>query len=212
MDHPVKEGPVTLWSLFGAFLRIGASGFGGMIALLGLLQEQMVERRKWVTAEEFNEGVAIGQILPGPIVVDTATHLGYRLHGWKGAVLSTLGLILPAFLLMLVLSPIYLRYGRLPQMSGVFWGIRAAVMAVIVAACYRLGRSSLRDWRSGLIAVGAFVGLTFFKIDAALLILLCGTGGLFFLRPSASPPGSTLPPAEPSIPAEESGKVQDERE
>lgn len=185
--------PPSLGSLFGVFLRIGATGFGGMPALLALIQEQVVERRKWATLEEFNEGVAVGQILPGPVAVDAATHLGYRLQGWKGALLTTGGLILPAFLLMLLLSPFYLRYGQLPQWGGASRGIGAAVVAVVIAACYRLGRSALRGVRSILTALGAFVGLTFFNIDAVLLILLCGGAGLLFCR-SEGPPRQPIPP------------------
>jgi len=196
MDGAVKGERITpsLGSLFGVFLRIGATGFGGMPALLALIQDQLVERRKWVPLEEFKEGTAIGSILPGPIAVDTATYLGYRLRGWWGALLTTGGLILPPFLLMLGLSPFYLRYGQLPQWGGAFRGIGAAVVAVVIAACYRLGQSSLRSLRSLLIALGAFVGLTFFKMDAVLLILLCGGAGLLFCRPARESSQPAPPP------------------
>jgi chromate transporter len=199
---------MTLWSLFGAFLRIGATGFGGMPALLALIEEQIVKRREWVTSEEFKEGTAIGSILPGPVAVDAATYLGYRLRGWRGAVITTLGLVLPAFLLMLALTPFYLRYGQLPQLDGVFRGIGAAVVALVVAACYRLGRSSLRSARSALIALAAFVGLTFFHIDAVLLILLCGAVGVLFCRPAAQAESPPQPPADPAAEGEQAiGKL-----
>jgi chromate transporter len=193
---------ITLWSLFAAFLRIGATGFGGMAALLALIEEQIVKRRKWATPEEFAEGWAISQMLPGPIAVDTATYLGYRLRGWRGAVVTTLGLVLPAFLLMLALTPFYLGYGQLPQLDGVFRGIGAAVVALVMAAGYRLGRSSLRSVRSVLIALAAFVGLTFFHIDAVLLIVLCGAMGVLFCRPAAKAESPPQPPAEPAAAVE----------
>jgi len=185
MDKNHAAKPAGLWPLFKLFLRIGATGFGGLMALLALLQEQLVERRKWVSGEEFADGVAIGQLLPGPIVVDAATHFGYRLKGWRGALLATMGLILPAFLLMLVITPLYFHFGDLPRLTGAFQGIGAAIVALVVAADYRLGQKtpSLRSAGGVLIAGLSFAGLTFLKIDAVLLILLCGAAGVLFLRP-----------------------------
>jgi len=146
---------VSLFRMFLTFLRIGATGFGGPMALIGMLQEQFVERKKAIGSEEFAEGVAIGQLLPGPIAIDTAVYVGYRLRGWLGALAGAIGLTLPAFLIMLVLAPAYFQLGRVPQAQGFFAGIRPAVVAVIAAAGWRLGKRGLRD-RSGY-AIAAVV-------------------------------------------------------
>lgn len=173
---------VRLLDLFKIFARIGSTGFGGMAPLLAMVQEQMVERRKLVTPEEFAEGVAIGQILPGPIAVDTVTHLGYRLRGWKGAIVSTVGFILPAFLLMLVLTPAYFEYGHAPRLSGAFKGIGGAVVGIIIAATCRIAVKVLREPSSVAIALLAFLCLAFLKADAILTLVGCGALGWLAFR------------------------------
>jgi chromate transporter len=149
---------LSLAKFFAVVVRVGATGFGGPMALISMLQQHLVERRKAVTNDEFSEGVAIGQVLPGPIAVDAAIHCGYRLHGWLGAVAGAIGLVLPPFLIMLVLTPLYFHCcGRVPDVQGFFAGVRPAVAAAIVAATVRLGKRGIRDRRGCVIAVTAFV-------------------------------------------------------
>ena len=152
--------------MFLSYLRIGATGFGGPMALISLLQQEFVERRKAVSSEEFAEGVAIGGILPGPIAIDAAVYIGYRLRGWLGALSAAAGLVLPPFVLMLVLTPLYFRLGRLPETEGFLAGVRPAVVAVIAAAAWRLGKRGLTEL-SGL-SIAAFVlvaGLLSARVD-----------------------------------------------
>jgi putative chromate ion transporter len=157
---PQGEGPPPgLARMFLSYLRVGATGFGGPMALIGLLQEQFVERRKAVGSAEFAEGVAIGQILPGPIAVDAAIYVGYRLRGWLGAMAGAVGLVLPPFVIMLILTPLYFRFGRVPEAQGFFAGIRPAVVAVIAAASWRLGKRGLKD-TSGYVIAGLAMALS----------------------------------------------------
>ncbi len=153
MDDDAK---LSRSGFFATMLRVGATGFGGPMALISLLQQHLVERRKAVSGDEFSEGVAIGQILPGPIAVDAAIHVGYRLYGWLGAVAGAVGLVLPPFLIMLVLTPLYFHYGRVPEAQGFFAGVRPAVAAAIAAAALRLGRRGLKDRRGYAIAAIVF--------------------------------------------------------
>jgi len=141
--------------MFLSCLRIGATGFGGPMALVSLLQQEFVERRRTVTSEEFAEGVAIGGILPGPIAIDAAVYIGYRLRGWLGALSAAVGLVLPPFVLLLVLTPLYFRLGRLPETEGFLAGVRPAVVAVIAAAAWRLGKRGLAELPA--LSIGAFV-------------------------------------------------------
>jgi chromate transporter len=166
------------------FLRIGSTGFGGPMALLGLMQQQLVERSEEVTPDEFAEGVAVGQMLPGPVAVGCATFLGYRLRGIPGAIVTTGALILPSFLLMLIIAPLYLQHGRLPVVSGFFLGVAPAVIAVIAFAGWRLGKSFITDWRSAVIAV-AVAAAAILQAHPILLILLGGVLGLILRRPRA---------------------------
>ena len=168
---------MRLSTLAARFLHIGATGFGGPMALIGLMHSKFVEKRQEVSEETFAEGVALGQMLPGPVAVDCATHIGYRLLGFWGAVVSTGALILPAFALMLILTPFYFHYGRVPQVEGFFKGVGPAVVAVILAAAWRLGQKFVTDLASALIAVGTVAG-ALLKVNPILLILLGGLVGL----------------------------------
>jgi chromate transporter len=186
------------------FLRIGATGFGGPMALIGLMQDRLVEKEQAIKAEEFSEGVALGQVLPGPIAVDCATYIGYRLRGFWGALVTTGALVLPAFVAMLILTPIYLRYGTVPHLTGFFKGVGAGVVAVIVAACVRLGQRGLRaPARRGtvlrlVIAIAALVGGVA-QAQPILLILGAGALGLLFFVSWPRPEPESVP--EPKEPA-----------
>jgi len=174
---------MNLVELFKIFARIGSTGFGGMAPLLAMVQEQVVERRKLITPEEFADGVAIGQILPGPIVVDTVTHIGYCLRGWKGAIVSTVAFILPAFLLMLILTPLYFKFGQVPHFAGAFKGIGAAVVGLILAATYRMAIKVVRSPASAMIALLAFACVALLKVDAIVTLLACAVVGWLWSRP-----------------------------
>jgi chromate transporter len=168
------------------FLRIGATGFGGPAALIALMHERLVDRDGSVDEEQFAEGVALGQLLPGPVAVDCATHIGYRLRGILGAIASTAGIVAPAFLLMLIMTPLYMRYGTLPGVQGFSHGAQAAVVAVIAAACCRLGQKGIKSTLGVVTAVVAF-GLGVVGISPILLILAGGVSGVLFMRPRPEP-------------------------
>lgn len=189
---------MRLSQLARRFLRIGATGFGGPMALLGLMQQHVVDGEE-ITNEDLADGTAIGQMLPGPIAVGCATFLGYRVRGVPGAIVSTAALILPSFLLMLIIAPLYLAYGqRVPQVTGFFLGVAPAVIAVIVFAGWRLGKQFVKDAPSGAIAAAVLAAAIFAHAHPILLILLGGVLGLV-VRPRQKPahkPGS--PPVAPA--------------
>lgn len=168
---------MTLRTLAARFLRVGAMGFGGPMALVGLIHEQMVEKNQDVTEEDFSTGLALGQILPGPVAVDCAIYLGHRLRGLWGACVAAGTMILPPFLLMLVLTPMYLRYGRVPQVSGFFQGVGPAIIAIIIMAGYNMAQKFKFSLGSALIAIVAGAGIVY-KVSPVLLILLAGLAGI----------------------------------
>lgn len=168
---------ISLKTLAGRFLRVGAMGFGGPMALVGLIHEQMVEKHEDVTEEDFSTGLALGQILPGPVAVDCAIYIGHRLRGFWGACVTAGSMILPPFLLMLVLTPLYLRYGSVPQVKGFFQGVGPAIIAVIVMAGYNMAQKFKFSLGSALIAVVAGLGIVF-KVNPMLLILLAAFAGV----------------------------------
>jgi chromate transporter len=133
---------MTLWELVRYFLYLGAFGFGGPVALVGFMHRDLVERRKWISEEEYNLGLALSQIMPGPLAAQLAIAIGYFQHGVLGATLVGLAFVLPSFLMVVAISLAYLAYGGLWWMQALFYGIGAAVIAIIAIAAYKLTRST----------------------------------------------------------------------
>jgi chromate transporter len=130
--------------LLGYFLRLGTVGFGGPIALVGYMQRDLVEARGWFTEKEYKEGLALAQLAPGPLAAQLAIYLGWVRGGVVGATLVGLAFILPSFLMVLGLSALYLHFGGLPWMRGAFYGIAAAVIAIIARSAVKLVRLTLQ--------------------------------------------------------------------
>src|SRR5881296_2917704 len=113
------------------FLYLGTFGFGGPIALAGYMQRDLVEKRGWITKKDYVEGLALAQLAPGPLAAQLAIYLGWASGGVSGATMVGVAFVLPSFLMVLGISAAYLRFGGLPWMQGAFYGIGAAVIAVI---------------------------------------------------------------------------------
>ncbi|MFN0171354.1 MAG: chromate transporter [Bryobacteraceae bacterium] len=141
------------------FLRLGALGFGGPIALAGYMQKELVEERKWIKPDEYKEGLALAQLAPGPLAAQLAIYLGWVRAGVLGATLVGVAFVLPSFLMVLALAALYLELGGLLWMQGVFYGIGAAVIAIIGRSAYKLVKSTLaKDWLLwSIFAVSAIV-------------------------------------------------------
>ena len=155
-----QEPPPSLFDLFRVYLKISLLGFGGPSAHLALMLDEVVERRGWITREHFLHLVGVTNLLPGPNSSEVAIHVGYTQRGRVGALTTGLAFLLPAFFIVLGLSWLYFRYGTLPGVAGVLWGIKPAVLAVIVGAGVKLGRAAVHDGLGGLLAVaGAGVAL-----------------------------------------------------
>src|SRR5262245_63931915 len=171
--------PCTLGKFLGYFVRLGTFGFGGPIALAGYMQRDLVERRKWISKQDYVEGLALAQLAPGPLAAQLAIYLGWVRAGTLGATLVSAAFILPSFLMVLVLSALYLRYGGLSWMQGAFYGIGAAVIAIIARSAYKLVRMTLaRDWLLWvLFAVSALVTAST-ESELAWVFVLCGVVAL----------------------------------
>lgn len=146
-DAPVageaQLAPCTLRALLLYFLRLGTFGFGGPIALVGYMQRDLVEARRWISPRDYGEGLALAQLAPGPLAAQLAIYLGWVRAGTFGATLVAVAFVAPSFLMVLVLSALYLRFGGLPWMQGVFYGVGAAVIAIIARSAYKLARATL---------------------------------------------------------------------
>jgi len=137
--------PVSLPKFCLYFLRLGAVGFGGPIALAGYMQRDLVEQRRWISRDAYLEGLALSQLAPGPLAAQLAIYLGYVRAGALGATLVGFAFIGPSFLMVLALAEAYVRFGGLNWMQGAFYGIGAAVIAIIARSGYKLARLTLRN-------------------------------------------------------------------
>ncbi len=164
------------------FGRLGIVGFGGPPAHLAMMETELVRRRGWVSSDEFLDGLALSQILPGPASTQMAIYIGYLRAGVRGAVAAGAGFILPAFVLLLGLSWAYVRYGSMPRVAGLFAGIAPAVLAILVAAAARLSSRVLTAWAQAAIAAAAF-GATMAKLPVAAVLVVAGLLGAWLFGP-----------------------------
>src|SRR6516164_7648834 len=132
-----------LTEFFGYFLKLGTVGFGGPIALAGYMQRDLVDDRGWVSKQDYLDGLALAQLAPGPLAAQLAIYLGYIRAGVFGATAVGIAFILPSFLMVLALSAAYVRYGGLPWMQGMFYGIGAAVIGIITRSAFKLTKLTL---------------------------------------------------------------------
>jgi|SRR5690348_12034557 len=137
--HPGRRRAFVLY-----FLRLGAVGFGGPIALAGYMQRDLVEERGWVSADDYQQGLALAQLAPGPLAAQLAMYLGWVEGGALGATLVGIAFIAPSFLMVLALSWLYVRFGGLAWMQALFYGIGAAVIAIIARSAVKLARMTLK--------------------------------------------------------------------
>src|SRR5712671_3635164 len=134
---------VPLPKFFGYFLWLGTVGFGGPIALAGHMQQDLVDKRGWIRKEDYVEGLALAQLAPGPLAAQLAIYLGYIRAGLLGATAVGVAFVLPSFLMVLALSAAYVRFGGLPWMQGMFYGIGAAVIGIITRSAFKLTKLTL---------------------------------------------------------------------
>lgn len=167
-----------LLQLFSSFVKIGAFTFGGGYAMIPLIQKEAVEKRNWISDEEILEIIAIAESTPGPIAVNAATFIGYKMAGFLGAFMATLGVILPSFLIIAVLSLVLAQFEDLKVVQDAFWGIRAGVLALIVKALVSMYRQCPKSGISYAIAGFAFFAVALFRINVLVVILICAAIGL----------------------------------
>jgi chromate transport protein ChrA len=144
---PTAGHRVSLSQFCAYFLRLGTFGFGGPIALAGYMERDLVEQRSWISREEYLEGLTLAQLAPGPLAAQLAIYLGYIRAGTLGASLVGLAFIGPSFVMVVALAAAYTHYGGLPWVQGAFYGIGAAVIAIIARSAYKLARLTLKQDR-----------------------------------------------------------------
>ena len=148
--HALPRPPAyTLADITTYFLKLGAIGFGGPVALVGYMHRDLVEDRKWISEEEYKEGLALAQLAPGPLAAQLGIYLGFVHYGVLGATLAGLAFVLPSFVMVVLLGIAYKLYGGLPWMQAVFYGVGAAVIGIIAFSVYKLTIKSISKLEPG---------------------------------------------------------------
>ena len=179
-----KEKQPKLSEFLLYFLHLGTLGFGGPIALAAHMQKDLVEERKWVSAQDYVEGLAFSQLSPGPLAAQLAMYLGWVRAGTLGATLIGAAFVLPSFLMVVGLAALYVHYGLLPWIQGVFYGIGAAVIAIIVRSALKLVRATLKkDWLLWALFIALAVTTAWTESEIVWLFILCGLVAMFLKAP-----------------------------
>ena len=192
MKHPAK----LLWQLFSVFFKIGLFTFGGGYAMLSIIEDACVDRRGWITREEMDELVVVAESTPGPVAINCATFVGARQAGLPGAVLATLGMILPSFFVILAVSRFLDRFLELQAVANAFRGVKLAVCVLILDAGRRLWlRMPKKPLPICLLlsALALSLAASLFSLRISSLVLLLGAGALSLLAYAVSRRGGRTP-------------------
>lgn len=168
----------SVFTLFLTFLKIGAFTFGGGYAMIPLIQKEVVENRKWITDDDILDIIAIAESTPGPIAINSATFVGYKVCGFWGAFCCTLGVVLPSFVIILAISAVLEAFGSLKTVKYAFIGIRAGVIALVLKALWNMYKKCPKDIASYIVMALSFVAAAILDINVFIIIIGCAVFGL----------------------------------
>ena len=180
-----KPENISLSYLFWNFLKIGSTAFGGFMALVAVVENIIVDRRKLLNHEDMLDGISLASVLPGPVAANVVAYVGYRLRGGWGAMATATAVILPSFLLVVGLTIVYLQAGDIPTVNKVFEGFIPAVVAIIISAAYRMSNKAVKGWQELAIAgVAALLLQTIGGIYITFLVIVSSgiVGWLLYRR------------------------------
>jgi chromate transporter len=162
------------------FLRLGTLGFGGPVALVGLMEKDLVNSRRWLSKEEMRDAIAVSQSLPGPLAIQVGIFISYMRAGFWGAWAGGWAFILPNFLIVAALGALYVHFGGLSWMTAIFYGVSPAVIALILHSCYRLAKMGMEDWLQWVIAAVCFAVTVWLQAEVAILFIGAGLIGILY--------------------------------
>lgn len=168
----------NLFSLFLTFFKIGAFTFGGGYAMIPLIQKEIAKKRKWITDENILDIITIAESTPGPISVNAATFVGYKLYGILGAFLATLGLILPSFIIILIISSVLKEFQDIQIIKYAFDGIKIGVLALVFKALVSMYKQCPKKLTSYFVILISFIAVAFLNINVILVIISCALIGI----------------------------------
>ena len=175
---------MTKWQkilkLFTTFFRIGAFTFGGGYAMIPLIQKETVETHKWITDDDILEIIAIAESTPGPIAINSATFVGYRVAGVFGSMAATLGVVLPSFIIISIIALVLNEYQHIQSVKYAFWGIRAGVLALVLKALINMYKKCKKNVMAYIVMALAFIGAAILNIHVLIIIVSCAIIGLVY--------------------------------
>jgi chromate transporter len=169
-----------MWEMVRYFLRLGCLGFGGPVALVGQMERELVDGKKWLSKEQMREAIAICQSLPGPLAIQVGIYIAYLRCGFWGAWAGGWAFILPNFIIVAALGALYVYLGDLQPVTGIFYGVSPAVIALILHSCYRLAKLGMEDWLQWAIAGVCLVVTVVLQAEVALLFIGAGIVGILY--------------------------------
>ncbi|MBS4538342.1 chromate transporter [Clostridium sp. D2Q-11] len=169
---------MVLLKLFLSYFKIGLFSFGGGLAMLPFIQEELIEKHGWINPAEFVDMLAISQVTPGPIAINAATFLGFKINGVLGSAVATFSVIFPSFIIIVTIAHFLERFKHSKYVKWVFDGIRPVVLGLIGSALYLVGKQSLSDIKGILIAIAMFYLVGIRKINPMICIVGAGIAGV----------------------------------
>ena len=180
MAHHHETKQVCFNEATRAWAKIGLLSFGGPTAQIALMHRIVVEQKKWLSEAQFLNALSFCMLLPGPEAMQLGTYVGWRLHGWRGGMTAGLLFIIPGAVVVLVLAMIYASFGNISWVESLFWGVKAAVVVIVIEALLRVSKKALKGAEHWLLALVSFISIFFLALPFPLIILLAATYG--FLR------------------------------
>lgn len=162
------------------FLKIGLLGFGGPMAHIAMMDDELVEKRKWASKEEFLDGLAVCNMLPGPASTQLGIYMGYIRGGVLGGILAGIAFIFPAFVIITLLSYLYFNYGTIPQVKGILYGVNSVVIALISSSLYKMAKKSIVNVKDVLIFILSAIAIYLFKVNMIIVLISGGLLGILF--------------------------------
>lgn len=194
LDQPDRQAPSFTEGL-RAWARIGVLSFGGLAAQIALMHRVVVEEKKWLSEKQYLGALSFCMLLPGPEAMQLATYAGWRLHGIAGGLAAGLLFVLPGAALILVLASTYAAFGNVPFVEAVFFGVKAAILIIVIEALMRVARRALRRPKHWWIAAGSFIAIFFFAAPFPLIVLIAALYGfLGEARPAPATPQESIRP------------------
>lgn len=168
----------TLCKVFTSFLKIGAFTFGGGYAMIPLIQKETVETHNWITDDDILEIIAIAESTPGPIAINAATFVGYKVCGFWGSFFATLGVVLPSFMIISIISFVLREFADIKTVQYAFFGIRAGVLALVIKALWTMYRKCPKNVISYIVMAGSFILAAILGVNVLFVIIGCAVFGL----------------------------------